>query len=80
MAVGWRMPGARGIYVVPGFAGLSGTWREEEGRPLIPKGEMLAYLNPTPERLLPLESNNRQRVAERADMQGLFPFYREMGE
>jgi len=80
MAVGWRMPGARGIYVVPGFAGLSGTWRAEEGGLLIPKGEMLAYLNPTPERLLPLESNNRQRVAERADMQGLFPFYREMGE
>lgn len=80
MAVAWRMPGSRGIYVAPGFAGLSGTWREEEGRPLIPKGEMLAYLNPTPGCLLPLEPDHRQRVAERADMQGLFPFYREMGE
>ncbi|MFW6163871.1 MAG: AAA family ATPase [Planctomycetota bacterium] len=62
------------------FSALPGTWRDEAGAPKVPRGRLLAYLNPhlspggdeAPSR--EGRRRRRTRVVDRPDLQQYFPF------
>lgn len=66
------------------FGCLPNTWREKapEGAGIVPKGKLLAYLNPIiPEEPMPDSNGNKdgkmRRVADRPDLQLMLPYFRE---
>ncbi|MBI1882179.1 MAG: AAA family ATPase [Chloroflexi bacterium] len=66
------------------FSGLSNTWREKapEGVSIVPKGKLLAYLNPIVPKEVEQDVNGHKnsqtlRVADRPDLQLLLPYFHE---
>jgi hypothetical protein len=72
--------GPRGRFKRACFNGLDGTWQQDaSGRPGVPLGVLIAYLNPDdPERLAPefgelADKSRPRRVIDRTDLQLLLP-------
>jgi predicted ATPase len=64
------------------FSCLPNTWRQKapEGVSIVPKGELLAYLNPVVPEKTEFDSNGHKsskvrRVADRPDLQPLLPYF-----
>jgi hypothetical protein len=62
------------------FGYLPKTWREKapEGVSIVPKGKLLAYLNPIAVEGVDFsghKSNKTRRVADRPDLQPLLPYF-----
>jgi predicted ATPase len=58
------------------LSSLPGTWRADHGGPVMSKGRLLAYLNPTMPEAAEFALNGRRirRVIDRPDLQLLLPF------